>query len=78
MRVGPHHKAGAPVTEMAHGHLFRCGLGMQVDDHRIGGLTERARFEGAFHSCEGIVQGVHVNPAEKIDHEHASPPLDLE
>ena len=42
MGVGADDEAGAAVDEMAEAHLFGRRLGVEIDDHRIGLLAERA------------------------------------
>ncbi len=76
--VGADHQAGAAVAEVAHGHLLRGGLGVHVDDHRVGDLAQRAGVQLAIDRGEGIVERVHVHPAQQVDHQHPLAALGLE
>ena len=70
MGVGADDEARPPVAEMAHGHLLGRGLAVHVDDHRVEGDPQRRLVQGLVHGGEGVVQGVHVHPAQHRDHQH--------
>ena len=73
MGVGADHQRRAPVEMMAERLLLARRLGMDVDDHRVGLLAERAGGELAVDRGEGIVERVHEHPAHDVDDEHPRP-----
>jgi hypothetical protein len=54
----------APVQMPAHGHLFRGGLGVDVDQDDLGLDDFEQRVDGA----EGVIVGVHEDAALEIDY----------
>ena len=78
MGVGADNKARAPIDEMSHRLLLARGLGVQVDDDRVGAGFERAGGNLALDRCERVVERVHEDAAHGVDHEHARAVLRLD
>ena len=51
---------------------------MHVDDHGVGDLTQRTGVELMVDSAERVVEGVHEDAAEQVDHQDAPPALGFE
>ena len=67
MGVGADDQAGPPITKMTHGHLFGGGFGMHIDNGRITDLTQGAGIQLAVNRGEGVIEGVHMDPAQEVD-----------
>ena len=64
--------ADASVDIMAEGHLLRRRLGVEIDDHRIATITQRAHFELAVDGAERIVElRLDHHPAHDVHHQYA-------
>src|SRR5262249_18437749 len=68
--VGADHRARAPVDEKAHRLLLRGGLGMEIDEARVGAAFEAASLDLAVDGAEGVVQVAHEHSTHGVDHEH--------
>ena len=53
----------AAIAEMAHRHLFRGRLAMNVDDGGVDARPHTVFLQFGIHGGEGIVQRVHEHPA---------------
>ncbi len=68
----PIDRAGAAVDEMGEAHLLAGRLGVEIEDHRIRLLAERAGGELALGGMEGIVEiGMHEDAAHDVGHHDA-------
>ena len=64
-------EAGAAVEEKAHGLDFRGRLGVEIDEDGVGLLAQRAGVDGGLDGAERIVDRVHEDAAQRVDHQHA-------
>jgi hypothetical protein len=79
MGVRAHHEARAAVAEMAHRHLFGRGLGMDVDEDRLGHAAARIFLQRRIERRERIVEGAfHEDLAQRLGDEDLAPAPILE
>ena len=74
MCVCSHHKTGAAIAEVPHGHLLGTGLGVEINQNGITVTTQLASFKLAVHGRKRIIEhGLNHHPPHRLHHKHTPP-----
>ena len=76
--MGADDRRNPTVEKMAHGLFFTGRLAMNVDDDGVYGGAESVVPQRLLDGLEGIVQGIHEQPAHGVDDHHLASVFGIE